>query len=543
MRFNIIVAYEFSKYGIGKNNSIPWTIPEDIKYFKNITTKTNHFIDVIHQTEKQQNIQQNINTDPNTKIEHNKMNQNYPPDGDFIYHPINCVIMGRKTYDSIAEKYKPLSNRLNIVITNNPDHYNSNNPLLIYCKLSDLKETIIKFKLNNITTASENKIYQIYENFIIGGETIYKYAIENLDIYKIYTTEIYNNYNCDTKITLPADILTRYFIAECSNFKKTMDETPIYYRFITYWRNDIRCEYIGNIYKNTEEIQYLETMHDILTNGVNRMDRTGEGTISNFGIQLKYNLADTFPLATTKKMFFRAIFEELMLYLRGQTDNNILANKGIHIWDGNTSREFLDKRGLTHYDVGDMGETYGFNFRHFGGNYKGCKHNPEDPSLQGFDQLSDVINLIKNDPTSRRIIINLWNPNGNPRAALPSCLCMYQFYVDTVRKLLHLQIYIRSSDYFLANNWNTCTGALLTHLICNLDGIDLTAGMLTVCVGDAHIYNHHIDAVRENLAREPLPFPKLLIKERKTDITQFEFKDLDLLGYRAYPAIKAKMAI
>ncbi len=531
MRFNVIVAYEFATGGIGKNNSIPWKIPEDIKYFKSITTKTNHF--------------QNDTTPQIIKAEET--------DGDFIYEPINCVIMGRKTYDSIAEKYKPLPNRFNIVITNEPEKYISPTPLLTYCKIADLEKTILKFKLDNVKT-NEGKIYQIYENFIIGGETIYRYAFENLDIYKIYTTEIYNSFNCDTKISLPPDLLTSYFVAECSDFKHIQskcedcnkDETQminINYRFITFWKKTIRGEYTTTIYKNTEELNYLNAMGDILTNGISRADRTGEGTISQFGLQLKYNLADTFPLSTTKKMFFRAIFEELMMYLRGQTDNGILTSKGIHIWDGNTSRDFLDKRGLKHYDEGDMGETYGFNFRHFGGNYMGCKHDPADPSLGGFDQLAEVINLIKNDPTSRRIIINLWNANANPRAALPSCLCMYQFYVDTIKKLLHLQIYIRSSDYFLANNWNTCTGALFVHLICNMEGIELNPGVLTVCVGDAHIYNHHINAVRENLIRDPLPFPKLVVKKKKTDITEFEFKDLELLGYRAYPSIKAKMAI
>ena len=189
-------------------------------------------------------------------------------------------------------------------------------------------------------------------------------------------------------------------------------------------------------------------------------------------------------------MFLRAVFEELMLYLRGQTDNQILNDKKINIWNGNTSREFLDKRGLNKYPKGDMGETYGFNFRHFGGEYVNCKTNYS--SKNGYDQLKYVIETIKKDPTSRRIIINLWNPKTLHKAALPSCLCMYQFYVDTVHNLLHLQIYIRSSDYFLANNWNTCTGAFFVHLICSLNGINLTPGTLTVVCGDAHIYKTHV---------------------------------------------------
>jgi thymidylate synthase len=137
----------------------------------------------------------------------------------------------------------------------------------------------------------------------------------------------------------------------------------------------------------------------------------------------------------------------------------------------------------------------------------------------------------------------LWNPDGNQRAALPSCLCMNQFYVDTMRNLLHLQIYIRSSDYFLANNWNTCTGAILVHLLCNLEGINLYPGELTVITGDTHIYKSHINQVKENLEREPFPYPKLIVKNRKNDITTFEFNDLELIGYKCHPNISASMAI
>ena len=193
-----------------------------------------------------------------------------------------------------------------------------------------------------------------------------------------------------------------------------------------------------------------------------------------------------------------------MLYLSGQTNNKILNEKNIHIWDGNTSREFLDNRGLNHYQEGDMGETYGFNFRHYGGFYGTCNDNYNGI---GFDQLEYVLYLIKNDPNSRRIIINLWNPATMNKAALPACLCFYQFYVDTKNKKLNLQIYIRSSDYFLANNWNTLTGAFLVNMICNLKDINLTPGKLTVITGDTHIYKNHIDQVNENLTRTPRHLP------------------------------------
>ena len=247
----------------------------------------------------------------------------------------------------------------------------------------------------------------------------------------------------------------------------------------------------------------------ILKNGLERCDRTGVGTISTFGKQFNYDLSKTFPLLTTKRMFVRAVFYELALYISGKTDNGILQDQRIHIWDGNTTRDFLDKRGLNQYPENDMGETYGFNFRHYGADYITCK---ENYSGKGFDQLKYVIDQIKNNPTSRRIIINLWNAATMHKAALPACLCKYQFYADTKNKKLNLQIYIRSSDFFLANNWNTCTGAFLVHMICNLKDIDLTPGELSVITGDTHLYINHIDAVKTNIERTPRPYPMLLIK-------------------------------
>ena len=232
------------------------------------------------------------------------------------------------------------------------------------------------------------------------------------------------------------------------------------------------------------------------------------------------------------------------MYLRGKTDNKILVSKGVHVWDRNTSRDFLDKRGLSHYDEGDMGSTYGFNFRHFGAEYKGCG---ADYLGQGYDQLREVIHLIKTDPSSRRMIINLWDPRANMGAALPACLCMYQFYVRG--EYLDLQIYIRSSDYFLANNWNTCTGALLVHLICSLEGVRtpygtiLKPGNLSVCMGDTHIYKSHIQQVMENVRRVPHPFPKLVVTSKKSNIEEFEFSDIQLIGYKAHDRIPAPMAV
>jgi hypothetical protein len=280
--------------------------------------------------------------------------------------------------------------------------------------------------------------------YIIGGETIYQKAVDGKYNLIIYATEIYtqlqNPIECDTFFPK----IENTTINSVSKFNKSIKKYnggDIWYRFITYSRILDNTFYYTRQYYNPKfynpnsnqftstEIQYLTLMHNILENGQSNDDRTGVGTLSIFGEMLKYDLRDTFPISTTKRIFFRAIFEELMLYLSGKTDNSILQEKGIHVWDGNTSREFLDKRGLHHYNTGDMGETYGFNMRHYGEIYQGCK---KDYPLgeYGYDQLANVIHLIKNEPASRRIIIDLWNPSTVDKAALPSCLCKYQFNVN-----------------------------------------------------------------------------------------------------------------
>ena len=221
---------------------------------------------------------------------------------------------------------------------------------------------------------------------------------------------------------------------------KDCNDNPYLFRFITYNRH--KNNKIDELSFTSEEDEYLNLMRNILYSGVSNDDRTGVGTLSIFGSMLKYNLRDTFPLCTTKKMFFRAIFEELMFYLSGKTDNKILQEKNIHVWDGNTTREFLDKRGLSHYEEGDLGQTYGFNFRHFGAEYKGCSYDygTNTEHSVGYDQLANVIHLIKNDPGSRRIIIDLWDCASIHKAALPSCLCKYQFNVNTIKKELNLNL-------------------------------------------------------------------------------------------------------
>ena len=480
VKLNIIVAY-CDKNGIGLNNDIPWKIMGDLKHFKNITTT------------------------------HGETN--------------NIVIMGRNTWESIPHNYRPLSNRYNFVLSSKVDFIDSHKVDFIGTSF----ENIIKY-IN-----SRKDIFYDSKIFIIGGEMLYKHILDEyiLNIDKLYITEIYEKLECDR--FFPKIDNNVFKIKDVSEFKK---ENNIFFRYFTYEKK------INNddTFINMEELNYKNMIKNILENGLKREDRTGVGTLSVFApYSMKYDLRDTFPLCTLKRGFLRAVFEELMLYIRGQTDNNILKEKNIHIWDGNTTREFLDKRGLTHLPEGDMGETYGFNMRHYGGTYINCK---SEYGKNGFDQLKYVINEIKNNPHSRRILINLWNPKTTCNAALPSCLHQYQFYVDTEKKTLSVQIYLRSSDVFLANNWNVCTGALFVYLLCNLEDINLTPGEITMVCGDAHIYKNHIELAEKMIERESYPYPKLVVLNKKNKIEDFMYEDIKLIGYKTHPNdLKGEMAV
>lgn len=475
IEYNFILALCKKNNGVGNNGNLPWPhISGDMIYFKKITENS-------------------------------------------------IVIMGRKTWESLPEKHRPLKNRINIIISNSLNN-----------------EDIEKYENTYISKTPEMALVKgtllnpYSKIFVIGGGDIYNYYLEKLPnkIIDVYVTEIYNTYKCDKTIDYQK-IKEMFKLIDVSTFQ---EDNNIHYRFLKY------TERLSSIkeWQNIEENNYLYMLEDIIINGQKRINRTGTDTLSKFGVNFTFDLTDTFPVLTTKRMFVRGIFEELLFYLSGSTNNNKLVEKNVNIWNDNTSREFLDKRGLSNYVVGDMGETYGFNFRHFGADYLGCEH---DYSDLGYDQLKNVIDLIKNDPTSRRIIINLWNPSTLDKAALPSCLFCYQFNVDIVNNRLDILLNMRSSDFFLANNWNVCTGAFLVHLICNLEDINLTPGKLHMMCGDTHVYENHLKAANEVLKRKTRPFPKLLVKNKRKRITDFTYDDIELLDYYPYKNIPVKMAI
>ena len=289
---------------------------------------------------------------------------------------------------------------------------------------------------------------------------------------------------------------------------------------------------------HTGEHQYLNLVRRILSQGNAKGDRTGVGTLSIFGAQLRFDLRHSFPLLTTKKIFWLGVVEELLWMMRGCTDAKQLAAKKVHIWDDNSSREFLDLLGFTAREVGDIGAGYGFQFRHWGAKYISCDTDYKD---QGIDQLQKVIDTIKNNPNDRRIIMSAWNPMDIPLMSLPPCHAFVQFYVANGELSSHMTQ--RSADMGLGVPFNIASYALLTVLIAHLTG--LRPGDFIHSLGDTHVYNNHVEALQLQLQRKPRPFPTLRIKEGKTfaKIEDFAFEDLELIGYDPEPAIPMKMAV
>lgn len=265
--------------------------------------------------------------------------------------------------------------------------------------------------------------------------------------------------------------------------------------------------------------QYLELMEDILENGSPKDDRTGVGTRSLFGRQLRFDLREGFPLLTTKKLHIRSITHELLWFLEGDTNITYLNNNGVRIWD-----EWADENG-------DLGPVYGCQWRAFG-------RNPEH-GLSGVDQIAWVINEIKTNPTSRRLIVSAWNPMDLPDMALAPCHCLFQFYV--LGKTLSCQLYQRSADVFLGVPFNIASYSLLLAMVAQVT--DLEVGEFIHTFGDVHLYNNHFEQARLQLTREPRSLPQLCLNPDVDDIFSFKFEDISITDYDPHPHIKASVAI
>ena len=262
--------------------------------------------------------------------------------------------------------------------------------------------------------------------------------------------------------------------------------------------------------------QYLDLLRHIRTNGTIKSDRTGVGTQSVFGYQMRFNLEDGFPLLTTKKVHLKSIIYELLWFIAGDTNIKYLNDHGVTIWD-----EWADENG-------DLGPVYGHQWRSW-----------PAPDGKTIDQLSAVVEQIRRNPDSRRLIVSAWNPAEVDKMALPPCHSMFQFYVADGR--LSCQLYQRSADVFLGVPFNIASYALLTMMIAQSCG--LKAGDFVHTLGDAHIYLNHFDQVATQLSREPRPLPRMVINPEKKDIFSFEYEDFTLEGYDPWPVIKAPIAV
>ena len=267
---------------------------------------------------------------------------------------------------------------------------------------------------------------------------------------------------------------------------------------------------------NPGEQQYLDLLAEVLEQGAAKSDRTGTGTRSVFGRQMRFGLAEEFPLLTTKKLHTKSIIVELLWFLRGDTNVKWLQERGVTIWD-----EWADAKG-------DLGPVYGYQWRHW-----------RTPDGREIDQIAAVIESLKKKPDSRRHIVSAWNPADVDRMALPPCHALFQFYVSN--QTLSCQMYQRSADLFLGVPFNIASYALLTLMVAQVTG--LKPGEFVLTLGDAHLYVNHLEQAREQLKRAPRPFPRLRLNPQVKDIFGFQYEDFTLEDYEPHPAIKAPIAV
>ncbi|XP_047317177.1 bifunctional dihydrofolate reductase-thymidylate synthase-like [Impatiens glandulifera] len=493
--------------GIDKDGKLPWDLPTDAKFFMKVTYAT---------------------SDPTKR---------------------NAVIMGRKSWESIPLADRPFPGRLNVILTRSGKFNIATSENVLMCS-----STVSALELLATPPYSES----IETVFVIGGGEILRDALNAPGCEAIHITEIEADLECDVFIP-PIDFSV--FHPWYSSFP--LIENNIRYSFNTYVR--VRNSAVSDaskfdvtkftflpkmIFEKHEEYMYLRLVEDIIENGNTKDDRTGTGTLSKFGCQMRFNLRKYFPLLTTKifhsggdnlvfalqKVFWRGVVEELLWFISGSTNAKVLQEKGIRIWDGNASRDYLDSIGLKEREEGDLGPVYGFQWRHFGARYTDMH---ADYNGQGFDQLLDVIDKIKRNPDDRRIILSAWNPSDINIMALPPCHMFAQFYVANGE--LSCQMYQRSADMGLGVPFNIASYSLLTCMIAHV--CDLVPGDFVHVIGDAHVYRTHIRPLQEQLQKLPKAFPILEINREKKDIDSFVAADFKLIGYEPHQKIEMKMTV
>jgi dihydrofolate reductase/thymidylate synthase len=468
----------------GNKGNMPWkTLEKDMKYFKRITQKT---------------------VDKNKK---------------------NAVIMGSNTYKSIPSSKRPLEGRLNIILTHDTSFSNS---------FWAIKCHSLEYAIDNI-----NRSWEIESVFIIGGIDIFKEAMNIIpdQIDRLYLTTVHGTFEADRYMDMQQII--DFFPHIDPNYKRSKvyhsDKENIYYSMsLSYRKHPQQITPTRH-----EEYQYLDLIRLVMNTGMKRDDRTGVGTIAIFGHQMKFSLRDgVLPLLTTKQTFFRGVAEELLWFISGKTNAKLLSEKGIKIWDGNSSKAFLTSRGLHHLDEGDIGAGYPLQWRHYGAKYVDMH---TDYTGQGVDQLAECIHKIKHNPTDRRIVMTAWNPMDLNIMALPPCHMFCQFFVNVEKQELSCQMYQRSGDCGLGIPFNIASYALLTHLIAHV--CQLKPGDFIHSLGDTHVYLNHIEPLKEQLKRSPFPFPTISLDPSIQSIDDFRYEHIKLHNYQCHPRIPMDMAV
>lgn len=426
----------------------------------------------------------------------------------------NAVIMGRATWESVG--CRPLPGRVNIVLTSSPPLVSPSDVVFA----SDLARAIH-------SAQDDDTIDQV---FVIGGERVYADAAALPDQHRVLATRVRGTFPADRRFALPLDDPASY-TRVAATVDRVDEATGLVYRF----EELVRAGAVSTLPPRHEEHQYLDLVRRILDRGVLREDRTGVGTRALFGQVTRWSLEDgRMPLLTTKRMYWKGVVEELLWIMRGSTDARELAVRGVHVWDANARDAF--RRGQVRLE-GDLGPVYGFQWRHFGAEYVSCETAYGD---DGVDQLREVVNRLREDPTSRRHVLCAWNPEDLPRMALPPCHVLVQFMVGPDRSLTSI-LYQRSGDVGLGVPWNIASYALLTHMVAHVTG--LRAHEFVHVIGDAHVYTTHEAALREQVQREPLPFPRVRIDPDVTDIDDFRPEHIALEEYTSHSRVAMPMAV
>jgi dihydrofolate reductase/thymidylate synthase len=492
----------------------------------------------------------------------------------------NAVIMGRKTWESIPDKFRPLPGRVNFILSRSATSPLTNDTTTT--TPSPSAPVRLTSSLDNALAMLAGPEFKdsIETVFVIGGGQVYTEALTSPLLTAVHLTLVEEAESgapveCDTFMPGVDEGAFKLWSAGAPRRKDNLK-----YSFLCYTHTGSNNDKNNNKNSNSaygienkengvatdsaaappssssskvategpsavlppglavphEEQQYLNLIAEVMDEGIYRGDRTGTGTLSKFGATMRFNLRHSFPVLTTKRVFWRGVAEELLWFVNGCTNAKVLQDKGVHIWDGNGSKEYLESIGLGHRQEMDLGPVYGFQWRHFGAEYTNMH---ADYSNKGVDQLTELIYKIKTNPTDRRLVLTAWNPAALPDMALPPCHMFCQFYVADGE--LSCQMYQRSCDLGLGVPFNIASYALLTRMVAQVCG--LKAGDFVHVLGDAHVYSNHVDPLKEQLKNVPKHFPILKINPAKTDIDSFTFDDFELVGYAPHKKIVMQMAV